>query len=250
MSSGEKKSLGKTLFAQIASIMKVLVDEKRDLGMVIKALQGITKKNFFCDDLHQEFLLQLELIMKLARNNQVLARKIIEQLQIVIEKGRIEVNQDAGSLLALIGAFTLLAKRRKRVEIVALLEGLGLHCYQSFNHCFGGIKVGGNKSSTLSYYSLNRKAKDNEILSARGGEKKCEITPEEFVALVERQLSGEKIFLDNGSANIFYIRRTPASALCAVCVGWDGYRWCVDAYALDSYYDFWSSLRRVFSRNS
>jgi len=212
----EEKNWYKSLVGQLGSILTMVMTGARKLKDVVAVLQIIIAEEKFA-----EILLGA-------------SQKVVAKVE--------------NALLTLVGTITLTSKKRKSVEIVARLEKLGVYCHQSFKNLFDGIMVGGHKSSTLAYHTLNRNAWDSEILLALGGEKNAETSVEDFLSLVERQLAGENVFLADGEKNIFYIRRDPSSALCAVYVGWYDDQWDVDADELDDGY--WRSLCWFFSRKS
>jgi len=102
---------------------------------------------------------------------------------------------------------------------------------------------------TLRYHKLRKASVDGPIITGLGGEAKAETTLSEMFSLMEKQKNGESgTLLNNGWANIFYIRDS-AGVLRAVNVYWRGDGWSVNAYsALDPYRWFVGS--QVFSRNS
>lgn len=99
------------------------------------------------------------------------------------------------------------------------------------------------KYGTLSCYSL-----DTAIIAELGGEEKSETTLTEIFSLMAQQPNGEKgVLLNNGYANIFYIRDAKG-VLCTVVVYWGGDGWYVSASALDV--GGWDDDHQVFSCNS
>ncbi|OGZ52786.1 MAG: hypothetical protein A3B25_02935 [Candidatus Ryanbacteria bacterium RIFCSPLOWO2_01_FULL_48_26] len=126
-----------------------------------------------------------------------------------------------------------------------------------------GVKMGEHSSNFKNWYASKteenapegmlvpltptQNVSDKEIIADIGGEEKAEVTLTEIWRLIERQANGEEgILLNNGRANIFYVRDVNL-VLRAV----DVYRndnWLVHASALDDY--GWHSDYRVFSRNS
>ena len=95
-------------------------------------------------------------------------------------------------------------------------------------------------------FVLTQSAYDHEIIADLGGEEKTEVTLTEIWRLMERQANGgEGALLNNGWANIFYVRDREG-VLRAVDVCWDDDGWYVYALALDGIR--WYDGRRVFSR--
>jgi hypothetical protein len=102
---------------------------------------------------------------------------------------------------------------------------------------------------TLRYHKLRKASVDGPIITELGGEAKAETTLSEMFSLMEKQKNGESgTLLNNGWANIFYIRDS-AGVLRAVYVHWDGGGWRVRAYALGDPFR-WLVGRQTFSRNS
>jgi hypothetical protein len=90
---------------------------------------------------------------------------------------------------------------------------------------------------------------DGPIIAELGGEEKSETTLSEMFSLMEKQGKGEDgVLLNNGYANIFYIRDL-AGVLRAVGVRWGGGGWGVGADSVGGP-DRWDGGYRVFSRNS
>ncbi len=103
--------------------------------------------------------------------------------------------------------------------------------------------------STVYGRKLNRGSVDGPIISELGGQEKSETTLSEMYAMMERQANGEKSeLLNNGYANIFYIRDITGT-LRAVTVDWDGGGWYVEALSVGSPLG-WFGGSQVFSRNS
>lgn len=102
---------------------------------------------------------------------------------------------------------------------------------------------------TLRYHKLRKASVDGQIITELGGEEKSETTLKEMFSLMEKQKNGEDgVLLNNGYANIFYIR-DQNGVLRAVHVHWDGGGWYVDAYSVEDPYG-WGDGYQVFSRNS
>ena len=102
---------------------------------------------------------------------------------------------------------------------------------------------------TLRYHKLRKSSVDGPIIEELGGEAKAETTLSEMFSLMEKQKHGEDgVLLNNGYANIFYIRDN-AGVLRAVDVDWFGVGWFVHAISVEFPYG-WFDGGQVFSRNS
>jgi hypothetical protein len=101
---------------------------------------------------------------------------------------------------------------------------------------------------TLRYHKLQTSSVDGLIITELGGEEKSETTLTEMFSLMEKQKNGEDgVLLNDGYANIFYIRDQDGVPR-TVFIGWyDG--WVVDAYSVGNPTK-WCDGRQVFSRNS
>ena len=102
---------------------------------------------------------------------------------------------------------------------------------------------------TLRYCKLRQSSVDDPIITELGGEAKAETTLSEMFSLMEKQKNGEDgVLLNNGYANIFYIR-DQKGALRTVNVRWRGDGWVVRAYSVENPRR-WVDGFQVFSRNS
>lgn len=102
---------------------------------------------------------------------------------------------------------------------------------------------------TLRYHKLRQSSVDGPIIAELGGAEKSETTLSEMFSLMEKQGKGEDgVLLNNGYANIFYIK-DGAGVLRTVGVGWDDGGWDVYAYSVVDP-GRWGGGCRVFSRNS
>jgi hypothetical protein len=102
---------------------------------------------------------------------------------------------------------------------------------------------------TLRYHKLRKSSVDGPIITELGGEEKSETTLTEMFSLMEKQKNGEGgVLLNNGYANIFYIR-DQNRVLRAVYVRWSDDGWNVNAFSVERP-DGWDDGHRVFSRNS
>jgi hypothetical protein len=102
---------------------------------------------------------------------------------------------------------------------------------------------------TLRYHKLRQSSVDGPIIGEFGGEAKAETTLSEMFSLMEKQKSGEDgVLLNNGYANIFYIK-DQNGALRAVYVYWYDDGWLVYAHSVENPYG-WRDGSQVFSRNS
>lgn len=118
----------------------------------------------------------------------------------------------------------------------------------NFKSWFGGKVEEDFPEEELRPLMLTQSANDSEIIADLGGEAVAEVTLAEIWRLMERQANGgEGALLNNGCANIFYVRDREG-VLRAVCVHLDDDGWYADADALVG--SRWRVVYRVFSRNS
>jgi len=102
---------------------------------------------------------------------------------------------------------------------------------------------------TLRYHKLRQSSVDGPIIAELGGAEKSETTLSEMFSLMEKQGKGEDgVLLNNGWANIFYIKDV-AGVLRAVRVYWRDDGWFVYSNSVEGP-GRWSGGNRVFSRNS
>ena len=102
---------------------------------------------------------------------------------------------------------------------------------------------------TLRYHKLCKASVDGPIITELGGEAKAETILSEMFSLMEKQKNGEDgVLLNNGYANIFYIKDN-AGVLRAVSVRWRGGGWDVNASSVENP-SRWDGGYQVFSRNS
>jgi hypothetical protein len=106
-------------------------------------------------------------------------------------------------------------------------------------------------ATTLCYGKLRKASLDAPIIIELGGEIKAETALTEMFSLMEEQRDGEAgVLLNNGYANIFYIR-DKKRVLRAVRVRWRGWLdvgWYVHARSV-GYPHGWSAGGQLFSRN-
>lgn len=101
----------------------------------------------------------------------------------------------------------------------------------------------------ICYYELLKDSVDEPIITELGGKEKVAVTLAEIYSLMRNQRNGDKgILLNNGSANIFYVRDVNC-ALRAVCVRWLDDGWDLSAHSVEDP-SRWLAGDRVFSRNS
>ncbi len=102
---------------------------------------------------------------------------------------------------------------------------------------------------TLRYHKLRQSSVDGPIITELGGEAKAETTLSEMFSLMEKQKNGEDgVLLNNGYANIFYIK-DQNGVLRTVCVLWRDDGWSVAAISVECPLR-WRGGGQVFSRNS
>lgn len=119
----------------------------------------------------------------------------------------------------------------------------------------GGFLSGDGKTEdpiseqTLCYHKLRKSSVDSPIITELGGEEKSETTLTEMFSLMEKQKNGEDgVLLNNGYANIFYIR-DQNGVLRAVYIHWYGGGWDVNAFSVEHRIG-WVDGIQVFSRLS
>jgi len=101
----------------------------------------------------------------------------------------------------------------------------------------------------LWYHRLKQSSADGPIITELGGEANVETTLSEMFSLMKAQGKGQAgVLLNNGYANIFYIKDV-AGVLCAVYVYWNDRGWDIDANSVEYPYG-WLVGSHVFSRNS
>ena len=102
---------------------------------------------------------------------------------------------------------------------------------------------------TLRYHKLRKSSVDGPIIAELGGAEKSETTLSEMFSLMEKQKNGEDgVLLNNGYANIFYIK-DQNGVLRAVYVCWGDDGWYVVARSVEGP-SGWGGGYQVFSRNS
>ena len=105
------------------------------------------------------------------------------------------------------------------------------------------------EATKLRYSRLTECSVDEPIITELGGEEKAETTLTEVFSLMEKQPNGKDgDLLNNGYANIFYVRDADG-VFRAVSVRWGVGGWGVDASTLEGP-DGWVVGRQIFSRNS
>jgi len=113
----------------------------------------------------------------------------------------------------------------------------------------GDDKEDPESEQTLRYHRLKKYSVDDPIITELGGKAKAETTLTEMFSLMEKQANGESgVLLNNGFANIFYIKDS-AGVLRTVYVYWNVGGWGVYALSVEVPRR-WGDGCRVFSRNS
>ena len=163
------------------------------------------------------------------------------------------------SLLAFVGATTISATTSKFVATDRFTKDTGRKAkvrisYIGDNFTEWFLEGNGKTEepigeSNLYYHKLLRGSVDAPIIAELGGEAKVETTLTEVFALMEKQSKGEAgVLLNNGWANIFYIRDM-TGVLRVVPVYWRDGGWNVSAYSVE-YPLRWDGGAQAFSRNS
>jgi len=155
----------------------------------------------------------------------------------------IVVNATTGKLVAK-DRFVINTKRNAPVKISYLGDNLKAWFLNGDSKTEDPIS-----EQTLRYHKLRQSSVDGPIITELGGEAKAETTLSEMFSLMEKQKHGEDgVLLNNGWANIFYIK-DDAGVLRAVGVYWRGGGWRVGADSVEDPRG-WGGGHRVFSRNS
>jgi len=137
--------------------------------------------------------------------------------------------------------FVLNTKKGAPVKISYLGDNFKSWFLRKEEQPFGG--------STLKYGKLSRYSVDGPIIKELGGEAEAETILTEIFSLMEAQKNGEDgALLNNGYANIFYVRDTNG-VLRTVRVHWDDVGWDVGARAVAGPLE-WCDDSQVFSRDS
>lgn len=141
-------------------------------------------------------------------------------------------------------AFVVNTKRNARVKISVVWDN-----FTSWFLSGDGKTDDPISEQTLRYHKLRKSSVDGPIITELGGEEKSETTLTKMFSLMEKQKNGEDgVLLNNGYANIFYIR-DQNGVLRAVFVVWDGDGWCVFACSVGNPAG-WGDGYQVFSCNS
>ena len=223
MESGEVKNLFKTLVGQLASILTLVMSEVRDLKNVTDVLQIVISDPDFASKL-------------LGEARQVTKKVVVKFLAFV---GTITVP-------ALTETWNALDRFKKDLSDEARVKIYDVG--SNFIAWFGKMVVGAHTGSTLGYHTLTKRMSDKDIIAELGGEANVEVTLTEVWWLMEQQKNGGNgVLLNDGKANIFYIRDCNR-VLRALLVRWFDGGWVVDADEFDV--NYWYGDRRVFSRNS
>lgn len=120
---------------------------------------------------------------------------------------------------------------------------------ENFRSLFLGKIEAPSGEASLRYHILRQASVDVPIIAELGGEAKAETTLAKIYALMKEQKNGEEgTLLNNGYANIFYVRDV-GSVLRTVYVFWNGVGWRVLANSVEDPHG-WRGGFRVFSRNS
>lgn len=154
----------------------------------------------------------------------------------------IVVNATTGKLVAK-DRFVINTKRNAPVKISYLGDNLKAWFLNGDSKTEDPIS-----EQTLRYHKLRKSSVHGPIITELGGEAKAETTLSEMFSLMEKQKHGEDgVLLNNGWANIFYIK-DDAGVLRAVRVRWLDGGWSVYADSVEDP-DGWRVGSQVFSRN-
>jgi hypothetical protein len=160
----------------------------------------------------------------------------------------------AEKLLELVGTVTVSATTKKfRAGANFLLKKDGGICSYLGDNFKSWFLEGDGKTEepigeqTLRYAKLRQASVDGPIIAELGGEAKAEITLSEMFSLMKKQGNGGAgVLLNNGWANIFYIKDI-SGVLRTVCVGWRDGGWVVGAFEVSDPHA-WYAGYQVFSR--
>jgi hypothetical protein len=140
--------------------------------------------------------------------------------------------------------FVVNTKRNANVKIPAVWEN-----FTTWFLSDEGLTEDPITETTLRYHKLRKSSVDGPIITELGGEAKAETTLSEMFSLMAGQKNGEDgVLLNNGYANIFYIK-DQKGVLRTVYVFWYDGGWFVNASSVESP-DRWYDGSLVFSRNS
>lgn len=190
-------------------------------------------------------------ISSLSRN-EGLCRKVIELIRGNAEIVAVKLLESLG-IVAITAATTSFVAKEKFVRDTSRNAKVKIsYLGDNFKAWFlnGDGKTEDPESvQTLRYHKLRQSSVDGPIIAELGGRELAETTLSEMFSLMEKQGKGEDgVLLNNGYANIFYIKDS-AGVLRAVYVGWGGGGWGVNARSVEGP-GRWNAGCQVFSRNS
>jgi len=153
--------------------------------------------------------------------------------------GTVAVTLTAGKFIAK-DNFVVNVNKNARVKISYLGDNFRENFLGKIENLVGDI--------SLAYHNLKESSRDIPIISELGGEELVETVLGVVFSLMCQQPNGEDgVLLNNGYANIFYVR-DKSRVLWTVRVRWIGGGWFVDAGSVGYPYG-WGGGGRVFSCN-
>lgn len=181
--------------------------------------------------------------VRLINSGEWVLTKVAQAIKNILESvGTIVVSATTGTFIAR-EKFVVGTDRKTRVKIN--------HISNDFTEWFlsGGGKIEDPiGEQTLRYQALKQSSIDSPIIAELGGEPKVETTLTEVFSLMEKQPNGEEgVLLNNGWANIFYVR-DKNNILRTMHMYWYG-GWNAHAYSVEDPIT-WRDGYRAFSRNS
>ena len=222
MGNGTENNPYRTLLSQIVKIGSFVLDGQRKIEDVTRFLQVV--------------IASVDFVKVLDAPMQVTKKVVVKFLAFV---GTITVP-------ALTETWNALDRFKKDLSDEARVKIYDVG--SNFIAWFGKMVVGAHTGSTLGYHTLTKRMSDKDIIAELGGEANVEVTLTEVWWLMEQQKNGGNgVLLNDGKANIFYIRDCNR-VLRALLVRWFDGGWVVDADEFDV--NYWYGDRRVFSRNS
>ena len=167
----------------------------------------------------------------------------------------VEAEEIVKKLLEPIGTVTILATKKKFVAkkkfIIDTSDKAKIkisYLGDNFKKWFLDKAEEPIKETKLRYDRLTECSVDEPIITELGGEEKAETTLTEVFSLMEKQPNGKDgDLLNNGYANIFYVRDADG-VLRAVNVNWNDGGWNVNANTVENP-NRWNVGNVVFSRN-
>lgn len=173
--------------------------------------------------------------------------------QIISERRGLAIPKTAELLLEPISTVAIPATTKPFVakdKFKLKIEGeICFYLGDNFTEWFLGKTEDPITEQVLRYAKLRKSSLDTPIIAELGGKAKAETTLTEMFSLMKKQGNGKSgVLLNNGYANIFYIK-DQKGVLRAVGARWYGGGWDVRAGSVEDP-GRWGGGYQVFSRNS